>query len=127
MYKDAPQVDKFKRLLIFPFFVKKRFQNSISAANGCNFLSLCCRPKIVLDVALATPAAILNLRLARENFARSRDESSFETASKKSTISLATKLRLNKLPSKCIALGTKAIKDLRKLIVLVILFTSFFA
>ena len=37
--------------------------------------------KFVLDVALATPAAILNLRLARENFARSRDESSFETAS----------------------------------------------
>jgi hypothetical protein len=32
---------------------------------------------------LATPSAILNLRLARENFARSRDESSFETASKK--------------------------------------------
>ena len=39
--------------------------------------------KFVLDVALATPAAILNLRLARENFARSRDESSFETASSK--------------------------------------------
>jgi len=38
--------------------------------------------KLVLDVALATPVAILNLRLARENFARSRDESSFETASK---------------------------------------------
>ena len=37
--------------------------------------------KFVLDVALATTAAILNLRLARENFARSRDESSFETAS----------------------------------------------
>ena len=37
--------------------------------------------KFVLDVALATPAAILNLRLARENFARSRDESSFETTS----------------------------------------------
>jgi hypothetical protein len=36
--------------------------------------------KFVLDVALATPAAILNLRLARENFARSRNESSFETA-----------------------------------------------
>jgi hypothetical protein len=38
--------------------------------------------KFVLDVALATPAAILNLRLARENFARSRNESSFETASR---------------------------------------------
>ncbi len=37
--------------------------------------------KLVLDAALATPAAILNLRLARENFARSRDESSFETSS----------------------------------------------
>jgi hypothetical protein len=37
--------------------------------------------KFVLDVALATPAAILNLRLARENFARSRDESSFGTTS----------------------------------------------
>ncbi|MHC4584350.1 MAG: hypothetical protein ACYS3N_07445, partial [Planctomycetota bacterium] len=37
--------------------------------------------KFVLDVALATPAAILNLRLARENFARSHDESSFETTS----------------------------------------------
>jgi hypothetical protein len=40
-------------------------------------------PKFVLDVALATPAAILNLRLARVNFARSRNESSFETASGK--------------------------------------------
>jgi hypothetical protein len=38
--------------------------------------------KFVLDVALATPAAILNLRLARINFARSRNESSFVTASK---------------------------------------------
>jgi hypothetical protein len=38
--------------------------------------------KIVLDVALATPAAILNLRLARVNIARSRNESSFETASR---------------------------------------------
>ena len=38
--------------------------------------------KFVFDVALATPAAILNLRLAREYFARSRDESSFETASR---------------------------------------------
>ena len=38
--------------------------------------------KIVLDVALATPATILNIRLARENSARYRDESSFETASK---------------------------------------------
>jgi len=37
--------------------------------------------KFVLDVALATPAAILNLRLARANFAHSRHESSFETAS----------------------------------------------
>ena len=37
--------------------------------------------KFVLDVALATPAAILNLRLARVNFARSRDESSFGTTS----------------------------------------------
>jgi hypothetical protein len=37
--------------------------------------------KFVLDVALATPAAILNLRLARVNFARSRDENSFETTS----------------------------------------------
>ena len=39
--------------------------------------------KLVLDVALATPAAIFNLRLARENFARSRHESSFETAYRK--------------------------------------------
>jgi len=38
--------------------------------------------KFVLDIALIRPAAILNLRLAREYFARSRDESSFETASK---------------------------------------------
>jgi hypothetical protein len=38
--------------------------------------------KFVLDVASATPAAILNLRLARENFARSHDESSFETTSR---------------------------------------------
>jgi hypothetical protein len=38
--------------------------------------------KFVLDVALATPVAILNLRLARETFARSRDESSFEAASR---------------------------------------------
>jgi hypothetical protein len=36
--------------------------------------------KFILDVALATPAAILNLRLARVNIARSRKESSFETA-----------------------------------------------
>ena len=33
--------------------------------------------KFVLDVALATTAAILNLRLAREIFARSRDKSNF--------------------------------------------------
>ena len=38
--------------------------------------------KVVLDVASATPVAILNLRLARGNFARSRDESSFETSSR---------------------------------------------
>ena len=41
--------------------------------------------KFVLDVALATPAAILNLRLARENIARSRNESSFETTSRNIT------------------------------------------
>jgi hypothetical protein len=33
--------------------------------------------KFVLDVALATPAAILNLRLTRENFALSRYKSNF--------------------------------------------------
>jgi hypothetical protein len=37
--------------------------------------------KFVLDVALATPVAILNLRLARVNIAHSREESSFETTS----------------------------------------------
>ncbi len=49
--------------------------------------------KFVLDVALATPAAILNLRLARVNFARSRDESSFETTSGIGRKSLYCKLR----------------------------------
>jgi hypothetical protein len=39
------------------------------------------RPKCVLDIALAMPAAILTFRLDGENFARSRNESSFETAS----------------------------------------------
>jgi hypothetical protein len=38
--------------------------------------------KFVLHVALATPAAILNLRLARVNFAHSRNESSFEITSR---------------------------------------------
>jgi hypothetical protein len=35
------------------------------------------RPKFVLDIALAMPAAILTFRLAGENFARSRDKSNF--------------------------------------------------
>jgi hypothetical protein len=35
------------------------------------------RPKFVLDIALAMPAAILTFRLAEENFARSRDKSNF--------------------------------------------------
>jgi hypothetical protein len=35
------------------------------------------RPKFVLDVALATTAAILTFRLVGENFARSRDKSNF--------------------------------------------------
>jgi hypothetical protein len=34
--------------------------------------------KFVLDVALATTTAILNLRLARENFAHSRNKSNFQ-------------------------------------------------
>jgi hypothetical protein len=33
--------------------------------------------KFVLDVALTTPAAILKLRLAKEDFARFRDKSNF--------------------------------------------------
>ena len=37
--------------------------------------------KFALEVVLIRPAAIWNLRLARVNFARSRDESSFETTS----------------------------------------------
>jgi hypothetical protein len=35
------------------------------------------RPKCVLDIALAMPAAILTFRLVGENFARSRDKSNF--------------------------------------------------
>jgi hypothetical protein len=35
------------------------------------------RPKFVLDITLAMPAAILTFRLAGENFARSRDKSNF--------------------------------------------------
>jgi hypothetical protein len=35
------------------------------------------RPKFVLDIALAMPAAILTFRLAGENFARSHDKSNF--------------------------------------------------
>ena len=35
------------------------------------------RPKFVLDIAMAMPAAILTFRLAGENFARSRDKSNF--------------------------------------------------
>jgi hypothetical protein len=35
------------------------------------------RPKFVLDIALAMPAAILTFRLAGENFARSRIKSNF--------------------------------------------------
>jgi hypothetical protein len=35
------------------------------------------RPNFVLDIALAMPAANLTFRLARENFARSRDKSNF--------------------------------------------------
>ena len=35
------------------------------------------RPKFVLDIALAMPAAILTFRLDGENFARSRDKSNF--------------------------------------------------
>ena len=35
------------------------------------------RPKFVLDIALAMPAAILTFRLAGGNFARSRDKSNF--------------------------------------------------
>jgi hypothetical protein len=35
------------------------------------------RPKFVLDIALAMPAAILTFRLAGENFARSRNKSNF--------------------------------------------------
>jgi len=42
--------------------------------------------KFVLDVAFATPAAILNLRLVRENISRSRDKSNFRsTLSNKQT------------------------------------------
>jgi hypothetical protein len=35
------------------------------------------RPKCVLDIALAMPAAILTFRQSRENFARSRNKSNF--------------------------------------------------
>jgi hypothetical protein len=35
------------------------------------------RPKFVLDITLAMPAANLTFRLAEENFARSRDKSNF--------------------------------------------------
>jgi len=35
------------------------------------------RPKFVLDIALAMPAAILTFRLAGEDFARSRNKSNF--------------------------------------------------
>jgi hypothetical protein len=35
------------------------------------------RPKFVLDIALAMPAAILTFRQSREDFARSRNKSNF--------------------------------------------------
>ena len=35
------------------------------------------RPKFVLDIAMAMPAAILTFRQSRENFARSRNKSNF--------------------------------------------------
>jgi hypothetical protein len=45
--------------------------------NGCNFRQHRYRPKIVLNIVSTMPAAIFDLCLADENFARSRDKSNF--------------------------------------------------
>ena len=51
--------------------------NSFLLRTAAIFTGGVVRPKPVLDVALATPAAILDFRLAGKNFARSRDKSNF--------------------------------------------------
>ena len=52
-------------------------KNSFLLLTAAIFSGGVVRPKSVLDVALATPVAILPLGLAGENFARSRDKSNF--------------------------------------------------
>ena len=69
---------------------KNSFLLRTAAISSCDVVG----SKRVLDVALATPAAILNLRLARENFARSHDESSFETTSQKNPLLYGTEERV---------------------------------
>ena len=52
-------------------------ENSFLLRTAAIFSGGVVRPKFVLDVALATPAAILTFRLVGKNFARSRDKSNF--------------------------------------------------
>jgi hypothetical protein len=52
-------------------------KNSFLLRTAAIFSSGVVRPKFVLDVAMATPAAILAFRLAGKNFAHSRDKSNF--------------------------------------------------
>jgi hypothetical protein len=63
------------------FFIRSCFKTQFPLRTAAISSRCVVGTKFVLDVALATSAAILNLRLVRENFARSRDESSFEIAS----------------------------------------------
>jgi hypothetical protein len=52
-------------------------KNSFLLRTAAIFSSGVVRPKFVLEIALAIPAAILTFRLAGEYFARSRDKSNF--------------------------------------------------
>jgi hypothetical protein len=57
--------------------VKETSKNSFLLRTATIFSGGVVRPKLVFDVASATPAAILPFRLAGKNFARSRDKSNF--------------------------------------------------
>jgi hypothetical protein len=70
--KDRPAKAKYEALVI-----EGTSKNSFLLRTAAISSRYVVGSKFVLDVALATTAAILNLRLARETFAPSRDESNF--------------------------------------------------
>ena len=59
------------------FLLKGTSRKFIFTANGCNLHRRRCQAKMCPRNSLAIPAAILTLRLAGEDFARSRDKSNF--------------------------------------------------